>query len=440
MSRATEAARRALSSALARDTGVLVVGVAISQAIALGAMPIITRLFAPDEFGIFASFASLVGIAGVFACLYFEAVIPLARSDSEAASIVVLALISVCATTAIAALAVTYLGHHLVAQLGAPSLDSSLWLLPVNIALLGAFQACLYLALRNRRFASVSAARVGQTLSVSGAQVAAGLGRGGAAGLIQGYTIGQLIATLAMAPHAYSFVRKAFAKRSDLVELIVGSARRYLPIAAFGSLGTFMVTASYQVIPLLLTSYYGPAAAGTFFITYRVASIPISLLGGPIGQVLLQRASERVAADQPTAELVEESLLTLVRLGLLPFVMVAILAPSAFSFVFGDQWRDAGAIFQVLAIPFFLQFVTGPVSSVLIALRKQKIVAQLQTVMFASAVGTLTAGYLLSFGMIGSISLYAVSLTAIYTYYLHIVCKYSSASGARVLHRVMGRP
>ena len=57
--------------------GVLVGGTAFAQAIAVLALPLLTRLYTPDDFSVLAVYAALLGIISVVACLRLEIAIPM---------------------------------------------------------------------------------------------------------------------------------------------------------------------------------------------------------------------------------------------------------------------------------------------------------------------------------------------------------------------------
>jgi O-antigen/teichoic acid export membrane protein len=56
-------------SSFARNVAVLVGGTAVGQAIVVLASPILTRLYTPEDFGVLAVYASLLGILSTVAAL-----------------------------------------------------------------------------------------------------------------------------------------------------------------------------------------------------------------------------------------------------------------------------------------------------------------------------------------------------------------------------------
>ena len=74
-----------VKSRFGRRLTVLVGSTAVGQLALIISAPIITRIYAPDDYGIFVTIASILNIIAVFAALRYEAAIPLCKNDSDAA-------------------------------------------------------------------------------------------------------------------------------------------------------------------------------------------------------------------------------------------------------------------------------------------------------------------------------------------------------------------
>ena len=94
----------------ARGVSVLVGGTAGAQLLTVLAAPILTRLYSPEDFGLLAVYASLLGLIGVVASLRYELAIPLPESDEEAAHVMVLSLLILLGMTVLTAIVMTIFG------------------------------------------------------------------------------------------------------------------------------------------------------------------------------------------------------------------------------------------------------------------------------------------------------------------------------------------
>ena len=76
-------ARQFLSSGLPRGAATLMTGTALAHGIKIAATPVLTRLYGPAEFGVFAVFLAMLNLTSVAACLRFEMAISLPEEDQE---------------------------------------------------------------------------------------------------------------------------------------------------------------------------------------------------------------------------------------------------------------------------------------------------------------------------------------------------------------------
>src|SRR5690554_5526121 len=78
-------------SKFGRNVVTLITGTGLAQALPIALSPILTRLYTPDEFGIFALYASIYTILAVFVAGKYELAIVIPRYDGEAMNIATLA-------------------------------------------------------------------------------------------------------------------------------------------------------------------------------------------------------------------------------------------------------------------------------------------------------------------------------------------------------------
>src|SRR3954453_22581149 len=76
------------------SVGVLLGGTGIAGAISALMLPVLTRLYTPQDFSLLAVLTSAIAIVSVAACLRFDMAIPLPEQDAEAANVLGLAILS----------------------------------------------------------------------------------------------------------------------------------------------------------------------------------------------------------------------------------------------------------------------------------------------------------------------------------------------------------
>jgi len=83
-----------------------------SQAIALAALPVITRLYPPEILGLLATALSVMTMVSVIACLRYDQAIPLVISRSGSSALVLLSLLLAGATALLSAGVLYSVFHH----------------------------------------------------------------------------------------------------------------------------------------------------------------------------------------------------------------------------------------------------------------------------------------------------------------------------------------
>ena len=149
-------------------------GTGIAQAIGILAAPIVARLYAPDAYGIAATFVSIVAIVGVVACLRYELSIVLPDNDRDAVNLFAISLLAAALVATVIA-AGAWFGRDLIVRLlPIPEIAPFMWLVPVAIFVQGAFMALNYWNSRTRHFARLSVAQVSSSAVTTSAQLGAG--------------------------------------------------------------------------------------------------------------------------------------------------------------------------------------------------------------------------------------------------------------------------
>jgi O-antigen/teichoic acid export membrane protein len=85
--------RLKLKSEFTRNVLTLMTGTTIAQAIPIAISPILTRIYTPEDFGIFALFIAISSIVGSIVNGRYELAIMLPKKDEDAINILVLGLI-----------------------------------------------------------------------------------------------------------------------------------------------------------------------------------------------------------------------------------------------------------------------------------------------------------------------------------------------------------
>ena len=372
----------------------LVSGTGLAQVIGVLIAPILTRLFTPDAFGTAALFTSAAALLGVVACLRYEMSIVLPKSDQDAANLLALSVGTAILMAVLTAALTWYGGAHFASLVGAPAIASYLWLLPATVLITGLFNALNYWNTRTKQYTRLSIARIASALTNAGGSLGAGLAgytSGGA--LILAGLAGQTLATLTLGRLIWRD-NSRFLLNSIRPRQIVRGARAHKNLPLLSSWSALLNAASWQLPTILLGVFFSPLVVGMYALGFRILQMPLSLVSGAVAQVFFQQAAQ-AKVDGTLRPLVRSTHRQLLHLALFPLLTLSIFADVMFAAVFGAAWADAGLYVQMLSPWAIVWFISSPLSTLVIALRRQDLEFRLSVITLLARIAGITVGGLL---------------------------------------------
>ena len=358
------------SSAFFRGALRISAGATLAQLILIASSPVLTRLFAPADYGAYAVATSLLAILVAVATLGYEFAIPLPRSDHEAANVVAVCLIVVIGVSTVTAVVVVLAGGSIATLAGAPSLGPYMPLLAVGVLSGGISTALIGWAIRNKTYTEIVANRLTQSGTLVAAQVGLGLAGAGTAGLFGGALVGSLVASSRLALAAW---RRGAATFRQITRRGIGAAAsRYRRFPLLTSPSILLNAVGLEAAVLVVVALYGTDVGGHFALAQRVIQLPVTVVGVAIAQVYFAEAAQ-VARERPgdLRRLFWRTTRALIVTAIVPSVVGGLAAPFLFGPVFGDAWVEAGQFVAILAPMYFLIFVTSPTGATLDILERQ---------------------------------------------------------------------
>ncbi len=415
--------KRTLASLLpkgsfARGVGVLLGGTAGAQVLTVIAAPLLTRLYTPEDFGVLAVYASLLGLVGALSTLYYFLAIPIPEDDVEAANIVVLCLAILLGVTVATALASVFLAEPIAAALGVPMLARYLWLLPVGVLLSGIYAIFSHWGIRKKQFGEIARASLRQAVASLAIQIAGF--KAGAAALIAGQALGQGVGSIRLARTALEDT--AFKEISR--HRVADAARRHRNFPLYLSWAGLFGTAGNQLPPLLFAALLNAGAAGLFILAFRVLASPIHVVGNAVGNVFLSDAPAAQRAGE-LGDLVSDVHDKLAQVAMPPAILVAVAGPELFSLVFGGDWREAGMLAQWLAPSLYVMFCDSGLR-VFIVTGHQQLSLLMHAIQLAVRVAAIVAGARYG-GLFLAIVLYSCGSALTYAVFILLKLRITSA-------------
>ena len=398
----------------------LVTGTTIAQALPIAIMPILTRLYTPEEFGVFALYLAITSVFAVIATARYELAIMQPRDDVDAASLVIVSLIISFIISSIT-LGIVYIFNQSITNfLGNPTIKNWLYCVPLAVLLTGIYQTFNYWSARKKKFKRLSLVRVLQGISTSFGQLSMKYGFGGSSGLILGVIAGQVISTGVFAKMVWKEDKSLLKQLSN--QIIITDIKKYQKYPLFSSLGALLDSAALQMPVFILTKVFGSYTTGMFSLIFRALNLPMVLIAGSISQVLFQQILI-IHNDEPEAlyRYVLKIFFTLLMMTLPLIILMSLYGKEIFILVFGQNWAEAGKLAAPLSIAVAVRFAVSPLSMVLAMDHNLKKGFYWQLTYFITIVTTLSLAT--CFDLYPFVMIFVIHEVILYGLYLHLILR-----------------
>jgi O-antigen/teichoic acid export membrane protein len=351
-----------------KDVSTLTGGKAVAALIRIALIPIISRLFLPDDYGAAALFMSIVGIAVTVGMMSFPQAIVLPERDADAAGLVCLSGISLIVVS------VAFYLVLLVSQsIGFGFLDMLgpwRWALPFVMFLQGLAMTLNNWLTRYRSFVTSVVGEIAQSATVGGLRVALGS--------LSGSSVSTLIISLVAGIGARTICyRRAIGEIRQVLQeerpsKLRGLLHEYRAFPVHNMPAELVRGVADNLLVYALSIWFGAAVVGQYAIVQGLIIMGLTLAGESVRRAYLHRATHRGFDD---IELREDfgRITALLAAIALPLVIAAFLyARPVLEFVLGPRWSEAGHYTVCLLPWFFLHWCAMPASALVNSLRLQR--------------------------------------------------------------------
>jgi O-antigen/teichoic acid export membrane protein len=381
-------------------------GTALAQAILVISLPFLTRLFSPEDFGLYGVFVAISSVLGMIINGRFEIAILLPKLDDEAKSVYSISLLTCFVLSTLVAI----LGSAISFLFFKDYLILMLWVL-LAIVFQGLLQPSQRWLLKENNFKKLTISRVAGSLITVGLSVLLAYLGYGYKGLILGKIAGLILEGLvAGAFHRLSFLRYGFDR-----EIF----RKYNGFLKFSSLESLVNNGFKQLPILILSAWFSEAMAGFFTLAMNAISRPSGMLSQAIGQVFFARAAKMEGNTLEVFFL--KNLRFTFFLGIVPSLIIVLWGPALFSLVFGDEWFESGIYAQWLMPFVFITFLKAPVSAVIDLKNKMSSNLLFETAFLVNTIISFWIGIIYNDALLGvtifSISNSVVGLIQLWKFY-----------------------
>ena len=329
-------------------------GTAVAQAIALGALPFITRLYPPELYGGFVIFLAWGGFLLPVVCARFEVAIALPSSLRAASAVAWGSLGIALGVSALCALAVA-----VAWAMYPPARVAALALLPLYVLLGGVVQVLGNWAARVHAYRRLSLSRIVQAAATALLSLAwVPLWGAQALGLVVATLAGQFIAlgVLAQGLSQTGFRRRAAPRQ------VWRLMRHFRRLTLFNVPHVLSDAAQGSGLPLLIAHFFGAPAAAYYAFSARLLKAPLGLVSGAVSQVYYPRAASHRHDDERLRRDALRILAVSTTGVMLVWPLLLLVPDAAYAWAFGAAWAEVGQYLRALSPWILSAFVAAPLS------------------------------------------------------------------------------
>jgi O-antigen/teichoic acid export membrane protein len=355
-------------------------GMAVVQLLNFVFSLILPKYYSPADYALFGIFTAVIFILIEVISLKLEMTVFLPETDREAIEIVhviffISGLISI-PLLAVAAVCCYIYGPVFI-------------LLPALLLIFGFIQGLNPWFTRVKDYKTLNTYRILQAIFTPGFSLVFIIFLNWKFGLVIGFILGQLIGLFYLV-FAFDHIHISLMNFSLARKYL----RKYQQFPKFGVASSLINSFSRNSLVFFIERFFGVANAGYYTLTSRLLNTPAGMYQSSLTQVYMVQASalKGAALNSYTQAMVRFGFLV----GILPVLAIVLFGQPVFSFLFGQQWIEAGKMSQYIVFWIFTSTIINPVGFLLDIKQKLKFEFGWNIALLLLRIGAILAGFFTS--------------------------------------------
>jgi O-antigen/teichoic acid export membrane protein len=402
-----------------KNISILVGGRVIAQIIPILLTPVVTRIYSPEEFGVFGVYLAIASFLAMMSNGRYSQAILLPKDKEKAGTIVFLSSIITLFFSFFLLLTLYFTQETFSSILNIKLIHRDLLLLIFNIIFLSLYDIFFIYELREKRYKKLAINIIIQATVTIIIRILLGY---------RGYTeTGLLISYLAGYIIAYLLLLFKTDYRTNLNLLVTNGKsllKEYMNFPKFVLISDSLMSLVTYSPSIFLNRFFGSDSAGYYALSEKVLGSPIWFVTSSVGDVFRQEASEKYRNGENCGDIFKKTTRTLFLLGIIPFLLIFLIVPPLIPFLFGSAWSSTGDYIRILSIMYFSSFIVNPVSYIVYIVKKQKYAVLYQGIKVLSIIIAFSVGYYFENLILGLI-LWSVLVTVVNTFILIVSYKFA---------------
>lgn len=347
----------------------LIKGTTLAQLIPILISPILTRLYTPENFGVFGMYMACAGFISIFIALRYDQALVVSDNKKCLDNLFIGCVVIILFFTLFLLLLVIFAYDEIHNIEFIKSINGWLYLLPFTVLMLGIVNALNARLIWLKKYNGVAKNKVVTTSSNALSSSILGVGGFAKGGLVIGGFISLLCSfSYLVSVNLKNPINRAEIRKSDVINLLVKF--KSFPTE---NLPAGFVNGLYNHGKIIFFSMFLSATfVGYLVLTLRVMQLPLTVIASSISDVLYKSIAEDMNRGNIKAlkSRVNKLVIYLSIIGFMPLLVLYLWGDSIFGYVFGEHWRVAGTYASILSLGLYAMFVISPLTKVFWAIEK----------------------------------------------------------------------
>ena len=341
-----------------RNLFLLSSGVGFSQLIPLLLLPILTRFFSPEDFGLFALFMAIIQLLAISTTLRLEMAVVLPKKNTDAALLCLMSLIALISFSIFFFffLFILHKSGVLIALFSFSDFYWLVYLIPAGMFLLGFYNILYSWNNRLELYKNMSYSHIAHSIFSTPSSILFYFLNLKPIGLILGQIIGRVIACVFLLTDLLNTLK--LINRNDILKSIFCLLKTYKKFILFETPHAVLNFFSQKYIILVFSTLFGLFTVGVFDLADKIIGKPLGVISTSFKTVFYKRLT--TAKDQLT--LFKKSMVLTSVISLLLIIPFYIIPDNIFILFLGPEWIDVGKYIQLICPLFFSRFVFNVVT------------------------------------------------------------------------------
>lgn len=355
------------SNKLLASFSILISGTILAQVIGILLSPIITRLYTPEQMGIYTIITTAISLFGPIVCLKYDMGIIVSSSEEEEYALIKLSLIISVFSSFI---------FSIVYVIFCVRSENVLFILFVSISICtllicyGINNILISFNNKNSQYTLISSVTIIKSWVNNILMLIGGLVKVGILGLVVSQVLGYLSGVKRQSTILLENRKKLKEINFNKIKKVL---IKYKKQAIYNTPSAFSTALIYSSINIFINLKYSVEILGLYSLSYRVLGIPFSLISANIARIFFDYASNELKEEGKFDKIfIKVSLI--ISIIVIPIMLfLALIAPQLFSLVFGEKWYGAGVFVRLLTPMFTIRLIVESLTTSFIISDKQQI-------------------------------------------------------------------